>query len=854
MARPTSNDIRRLDFEGIMQAVRILGCALGLGLARIGYGVSDVAAGEVPYQPIPVPECVADMASVPKGTDVYSVRSGAWSDGRTWSKGKVPAAGDDVVVRRCVSVTYDILSHDPLRTLLVNGQLLFSTAQNTQLAIGLMVVTPDPRFDVLAGCKTSEMGHMEHDPFDPHVASFSVGTPSAPISQSVRARILLAPMEGLDDDCAPALIAHGGRMEFHGAPLTATWSKLSATAAAGATLVRLAEPVDWRRGDKLILTATKQIDLGRYEERTYANGGLQSFTEERMVTGVEAGGTTIKIDQPLEFEHAVVRMPRGELLSGEVGNLSRNIVIESQNPEGPYGHVMFHHGSQGSISYTEFHDLGKPGALGRYPLHFHLPNDTMRGTSIIGASIWGGHNRWLAEHGIEYLVVRDLVAYQTIGHGVYLENASEQYNLLDHSLLVQAAASRRIPRQSLEYDENHGSCYWSANARNFVSSTVLVECGDSFESMTFDYAHDPQRTNNSIPMPTTMLMPDGTRMIVDARTVSGGLYRDLELHNNAGWGFWIRGAKYPADEPLMITNLKLWKNHYSAELSGDNIFVDKVFNHFTPYGFYNQFPGPLRIRDAYMNYACGQGAFMTIRGGHGIQLYENLVIENCPGDVFRIDASQENGTNGGQRIEIHARNFSNVGIRNPSGAGATAWAGTEDNNSRTDPLLMLVLHDAFGAHQDAVVIPATMSTTIAGLPPNLSFVSGGSLAGPQGLMFQGRGATRVARAKLDFPTEHSLMHPTDRIPPATIITAPTMNERLKLDAKGRLIVRGVSLDTNLVKAVTVNGVAATVAADGMDWQVTLSEVRTGGIDLEAKATDTRGLTEKMPHRIRVWVE
>jgi len=33
--------------------------------------------------------------------------------------------------------------------------------------------------------------------------------------------------------------------------------------------------------------------------------------------------------------------------------------------------------------------------LGRYPLHYHLVGDTMRGSYVIGASIWGSGNRWL---------------------------------------------------------------------------------------------------------------------------------------------------------------------------------------------------------------------------------------------------------------------------------------------------------------------------------------------------------------------------------------------------------------------------------------------------------------------------
>ena len=67
----------------------------------------------------------------------------------------------------------------------------------------------------------------------------------------------------------------------------------------------------------------------------------------------------------------------------------------------------------------------------------------MRGSSVIGASIWDSHNRWLTIHGTNYLVVRDCVGYQSIGHGFFLEDGTEVYNVLDRNLAVQA-----LPRQA----------------------------------------------------------------------------------------------------------------------------------------------------------------------------------------------------------------------------------------------------------------------------------------------------------------------------------------------------------------------------------------------------------------------
>ena len=108
---------------------------------------------------------------------------------------------------------------------------------------------------------------------------------------------------------------------------------------------------------------------------------------------------------------------------------------------------MYHRDSAGSISYAEFRHLGKEGVLGRYSLHFHLAGNTMRGSYVIGASIWDSGNRWLTIHGTNYLVVRDCVGYQSVGHGFFLEDGTEVYNVLDRNLAVPAVV-RQTPAQA----------------------------------------------------------------------------------------------------------------------------------------------------------------------------------------------------------------------------------------------------------------------------------------------------------------------------------------------------------------------------------------------------------------------
>ena len=328
-------------------------------------------------------------------TLVRSSKSGAWSDTATWDGGQVPGHGVKVQVRPGHTVTYDVQAPESvvIRSLFVAGTVSFATDKSTQLNVGLIKIE--------ATDSTDEEGfdcdmHLEaSDPNAPR-ASLLVGTPNQPVTANAKALIRLAYVPGMNKESCPAIVCCAGRMDFHGAPLNRSWVKLGATASKGAKEVTLAEPVTgWKVGDRIIVTATLP---GERKAGT---------TEPRTIIALD--GTMLSFDEPLEYEH----LADGEF-RGEVANLSRNVIVESADPDGERGHTMYHRYSAGSIGHTEFRHLGKKGVLGRYSLHFHLVGSTMRGSSVIGASIWDSHNRWLTIHGTNHLVVRDCVGFRSI--------------------------------------------------------------------------------------------------------------------------------------------------------------------------------------------------------------------------------------------------------------------------------------------------------------------------------------------------------------------------------------------------------------------------------------------------------
>jgi hypothetical protein len=257
---------------------------------------------------------------------------------------------------------------------------------------------------------------------------------------------------------------------------------------------------------------------------------------------------------------------------------------------------MYHRGSAGSISYAEFRYLGKEGVLGRYSLHYHLCGDTMRGSSLIGVSIHHSKNRWLTVHGTNYLVVRDCVGYQSIGHGFFLEDGTEVYNVFDRNLACQALDGLPLPKQVLPFDPNEGAGFWFANAHNTFTRNVAVECrqyGFRYEAtpkagvIPTDSALNPKlkfgEPNKPFDLVMNVRQPDGSRKPVDIRTLPFIRFEDNETHSNGFWGLnlglGIGGIGPDADNPHVIRNLKIWSVIGGYAVEAPNVLIDGMMIH-----------------------------------------------------------------------------------------------------------------------------------------------------------------------------------------------------------------------------------------------------------------------------------
>jgi hypothetical protein len=805
-----------------------LGIARGLLLA-IGLfaGVTGV---------FPLPSAAQPPASNPAPPTVRSAQSGAWSVPATWEGGKVPSGNVRVLVCEGHRVTYDLKAMKPIRSVTISGVLSFAHDRDTRLDVGLIKIQ--------AGEDCTEEGFACDAHSGPRAAAkpraaLEVGTPEKPIPAGRTALIRLVYLDGLDRQSCPGIVCCGGRMDFHGAPMNRTWVRLAATAKKGNSVITLSEAVTgWSVGDRVIVTMT-----GVAPTSGYAHPGSDpkgTTTEERTIKAVE--GTRLTLSAPLEHEHLGAGLYRGE-----VANLSRTVVVESADKQ-MRGHTMYHRDSAGAISYAEFRHLGKEGTLGRYALHYHLCGDTMRGSYVLGASIWDSANRWLAIHGTNYLIVRDNVGYQSKGHGFFLEDGTEVYNVLDRNLAVGARPAKPLPKQELAFDHNDGAGFWWANSLNTFTRNVATENG------LYGFRYEAME-----PLVLPIQQPDGSRKKIDIRTLPFVRFDDNEGHSQTGTYDVKLGTSGDKDgvgpdtkHPFIIRNLLVWNGHYAFDTRMPSVLIDGLRLYNTVYGYramncdnhvYRNITisgrsnvpfaavsaGPLPSKEPLHRQIHDGGGTL---GGRLRLTVDGLTFEGIYGGGGNNSALIHVFDLGAVSKTAHFRNIKEDRIGGSKRELLAVTPVVAAAPSTPQDVMPVYLHDYYGPgrHAKAVWIHSKHYAD-----DGLKYREEKPLCGKHTGM-----ETVVAEVSdVDFP---KLLDPVDDLPPTTVITHAT---RL---VGGKLHVRGTTADNGQVTRVLVNGhEASCVAPNFAEWELTLDNLPGGAVKLQASAEDAAGNVEKRPH-------
>ncbi|XP_047483519.1 fibrocystin-L-like isoform X2 [Penaeus chinensis] len=333
-----------------------------------------------------------------------------WSDIETWREMPVgfgghpiadvynlPEENDDIIIPKGMTLIVDITT-PPLRRVVVYGTLEFKDTMDHVFQAEVIVIQGG---SVIAGSSLE-------NPFTHklHIILRSSMNTSSDLPMGVSRKS----------------IGVYGRLSLHGRPHTNTWTKLGATAAPGDSQLTLAHPVDssWQ-GKQVMVTSTS-------EEANH--------TEIRTVTHVN--GAVLTLDSPLTHQHLGERHTAtdGNLeydLKGEVGLLTRNIVIEGEvvASEKHFGGsvrvaelmadgVVYR--GQAQLSGVEWKHMGQEGFTGQQDPRFSL---VFLGLGSRGASSYvrqcsfnTNYNTAVGIFASSGVTVEGCVVYQTVGSSI----------------------------------------------------------------------------------------------------------------------------------------------------------------------------------------------------------------------------------------------------------------------------------------------------------------------------------------------------------------------------------------------------------------------------------------------------
>jgi G8 domain-containing protein len=408
---------------------------------------------------------------------VTSVGGGAWSAPATWSTGKVPGSEDRVAISARHDVVYDVVSDARIACVEIRGRLRFRADANTRLKTANLMVMDE--------------GYLE------------VGSAAVPVVPDVTAEIIIADQK-IDRRLDPAELGAGieslGRITMHGAIKSPTFVRLAEEPLAGQTTLVLEQSVNgWKAGDRIVIPDTRQLREG---ER-----GSNYKAQDEKIEIASIAEKRITLRTPLKYDHKGARNADDKLeFLPHIGNVSRNVVVRSENPAGTRGHMIFMSRADidlrfvevlemgrtrmGVLDSTEFNEQGEirrlgTNQIGRYAIHFHhyfgpkqTPADgyqfTLIGNAVDGAPKWG-----VTVHNSHYGLLQDNVVYNTHGAGIVTEDGTESYNVFEHNFAMRSEGSGDFaPRSGYSGagpdPGGEGGGFWFRGPNNYIRNNVAA--------------------------------------------------------------------------------------------------------------------------------------------------------------------------------------------------------------------------------------------------------------------------------------------------------------------------------------------------------------------------------------------
>lgn len=285
----------------------------------------------------------------------------------------------------------------------------------------------------------------------------------------------------------------GGILDLHGKSVT-SYGKVNATVSSGNT-IDVRNIVGWKATDSIVITST--------DGATNSSGSAGWLNSETFtitaVTPIDATVKRLTLNKPITKRHLGVDQPYSRALApakswtfetrAYVGLLTRNVRVEGiiGNEPGYGGHIMImgaHNGLAvagiGRLSNVELYHMGQKTRLGRYPFHWHMLANAGTGQFIRNCAIHRSFNRAVTIHGTHNTTVSSNFAFDHLGHGIFLEDGSEENNTITGNLVILSrkplVGQEVIPSDNSrnEPQNRSPSSYWISNPKNTINNNIAA--------------------------------------------------------------------------------------------------------------------------------------------------------------------------------------------------------------------------------------------------------------------------------------------------------------------------------------------------------------------------------------------
>ena len=402
-----------------------------------------------------------------------------WSEAATWG-GAIPIAGSEVVIPVGKRIILDMDA--TVKNITVLGTLeLKDTALKLQTD-----------YIVVRGI-------------------FRAGSALKPFSSKAIISLKGTNNENISNMGSRGILVMGGKLELIGAKPSLAWTKLSDHATAGTSNLSLLENTGWKADDQIVIAPTDFYNDGNFQKspetellEVQSTSG-SSLALKTALRGARWGKLQYAGENGMSLSQGAISLPStsGRDTGGttiptvlderaEVGNLSRNIIIESTDDtlwkeQGFGAHVMVMGAeSSATLEGVELRRVGQAGKFGRYPVHFHnqsydatgqeLPDSS---SSLKFSSIWNSAQRCVVIHGTNGVKIQNNICYDIKGHAIFLEDAVERRNVIENNLVLKVREPKKT--QALlkhEIGEAFGgtsSGFWIVNPDNTLRGNVAAD-------------------------------------------------------------------------------------------------------------------------------------------------------------------------------------------------------------------------------------------------------------------------------------------------------------------------------------------------------------------------------------------